>query len=318
MPCRATLLRLALVGWAALAALLLGGCSGNTGSSSTGPGAGGSDERLNATASFYPLEYVLTKVGGDHVAVSALTKPGVEPHDLELTSQDVAGLRRAALVLYLGGLQPAVDTAVAQQASATGFDVATVANLDLTGRDGASSAPVDDAGRDLHFWLDPQRLSTVGTAVGERLAQLDPAHAADFRANAAALATELASLDTAYRSGLANCTNRQLVTSHAAFGYLASRYGFTQVSIAGLSPDQEPSAKALADVTAAVRAANATTIYAETLVDTKYARTIASSTGARLAVLDPVEGLSATSAGSSYPDIMRANLATLRAGQGCS
>ncbi len=313
MPCRATLLRLALAGWAAL---VLAACSGAGGPPPAGSTAAGSDGRLNATASFYPLEYALTKVGGDHLAVNTLTKPGVEPHDLELTSQDVAGLRRAALVVYLGGLQPAVDTAVAAQASATGFDVATVANLDLTRAAGAPAG--EDAGRDLHFWLDPQRLSTVATAIGERLAQLDPPHAADFRANAAALATELGDLDTAYRTGLASCANRQLVTSHAAFGYLAGRYGFTQVPIAGLSPDQEPSAKALADVTATVRAAKATTIYAETLVDTKYAQTIATSTGATLAVLDPVEGVTASSAGSSYPEIMRANLAALRAGQGCS
>ena len=157
----------------------------------------------------------------------------------------------------------------------------------------------------------------MGTTIGERLAQLDPAHAADFRANAAALATELGDLDTAYRTGLASCVNRQLVTSHAAFGYLAKRYGFTQVPIAGPSPEQEPSAKALAGITATVRDTKATTIYAETLVDTKYAETVATSTGATLAVLDPVEGLTPSTAGSSYPEIMRANLATLRAGQGC-
>ncbi len=298
MPSRATLVGLALAGWAAL---VLAGCG--TGGSAGRPTD--ADGHVKVSASFYPLEYAVTKVGGDHVTVTTLTKPGVEPHDLELTSQDVAGLHNAAMVVYLAGLQPAVDTAVSQQASRTGFDVAPAAHL-------------EDAGNDLHFWLDPQRLAAVGTAIGERLAQLDPAHAADYRANAAALATELGDLDTAYRTGLASCSNRQLVTSHAAFGYLAEAYGFTQVPIAGLSPEQEPSAKALADVTATVRDTKATTIYAETLVDTRYAETIARSTGATLAVLDPVEGLTPSTAGSSYPEIMRANLATLRAGQGCS
>lgn len=124
-------------------------------------------------------------------------------------------------------------------------------------------------------------------------------------------------LDTAYRTGLASCSITTIVTGHAAFGYLAARYGLTQVPIAGLSPDEEPSAKKLADVAATVTSTHATTVYAETLVDSKFAQTIATSTGARVAVLDPIEGITSSSAGSDYLAVMKSNLATLRAGQGC-
>ncbi|MGV1009773.1 MAG: metal ABC transporter substrate-binding protein [Dermatophilaceae bacterium] len=310
MPSRATLASLAVAGWLALA---VAGCAAG-GSSAVPASSSGGSGRLAVSASFYPLQYLATKVGGDRVAVTTLTKPGVEPHDLELTSRDVAGLRDAVRVVYLAGLQPAVDTAVAQQAIGTGFDVTDAASLEPAGATGAG----EDSGKDLHFWLDPLRLAAVGTALADRLAELDPAHAAEYRSNAAALAGELSALDTAYLTGLASCTNRQLVTSHAAFGYLAQRYGFTQRAIAGVSPEQEPSAKALADVAAAVRTSKATTVYSETLVDPKYAQTVANATGARVAVLDPVEGLTPSSPGSDYPEVMRANLATLRAGQGCA
>lgn len=275
---------------------------------------------IPVTAAFYPLEFALTKVGGKRVAVTSLTKPGAEPHDLELTAQDVAGLGKAKLVVVLKGFQPAVDKAVEQQAAATAFDVASFAALDLKAPEGHEEGEEEhhDDGPDPHFWLDPQRYGAVATALGERLAQLDPSGASEYRANAAAFTSALSALDAEMGSGLKTCANRTIVTSHAAFGYLARRYSLTQVAIAGLSPDQEPSAKQLADVTATVRAQKATTIYAETLVDNKFAQTVATSTGAKVAVLDPIEGITSASAGSDYLMVMRANLATLRAGQGCS
>ncbi|MFI5075352.1 MAG: metal ABC transporter solute-binding protein, Zn/Mn family, partial [Actinomycetales bacterium] len=101
------------------------------------------------------------------------------------------------------------------------------------------------------------------------------------------------------------------------FGYLSERYGFTQVPIAGLSPDVEPSAAQLAQVADFVKNHGVTTIYAETLVEPAFAETVARSTGARLATLDPIEGLTSTSAGHDYLEVMRSNLATLKAGQGC-
>jgi zinc transport system substrate-binding protein len=304
------------VAWLVAAALAVAGCTGGqTGSddlgapSTSGVGTG----RIAVVAAFYPLEYAVAQVGGDHVEVSSLTKPGVEPHDLELTSQDVARVGAAQLVVYLEGLQPAVDAVVAQEAGSRVLEVSAAADLDLPAPAGLSA----HGGADPHFWLDPIRMYLVAGEIGERLAELDPAHAADYRANVHTLAGPLYDIDSDYWLDLASCTNRHLVTSHAAFGYLARRYGFTQVPIAGISPDQEPSARHLADVAETVRDTKATTIYTETLVDAKYAQTIAATTGASVAVLDPAEGVTASSPGSDYAQIMRANLSALRAGQGC-
>ncbi len=274
--------------------------------------------QVPVTAAFYPLAYLLEQVGGPGVKVFTLTKPGVEPHDLELTPKDLVDLPKMSVVAYLKGFQPAVDEAVAQQAGRAAYDVSTAAGLTLTAPAGGEAGEAGAPATDLHFWLDPIRYAAVGTALAKRLADADPAHAADYQARAAAFTSSMTDLDRTFATGLKSCATTKLVTGHAAFGYLAARYGLTQVPIAGLSPDQEPSAKQLADVAATVKAAGVRTIFTETLVDPKFAQTVAKETGATLALLDPVEGITDLSPGKDYRAVMLANLAALRTGLGCA
>ena len=278
-----------------LAVLALSACG------SPGPDTG--DSKLTVVASFYPLQYLAERIGGDRVSVTSLTKPGAEPHDLELTPQDVAALARTDLVVYLNGFQPAVDKAVDAQA----FDVTASADLSA-----AQQGAVDP-----HFWLDPVRLKSVAAALADRLSAADPAGAATFKANAATVAADLATLDKDFRTGLAGCTIRTLVTSHTSFGYLADRYGLRQVGITGLTPETEPDAGRLAEVSRLVRAQGVRTIYYETLVSPAVADTIAQEAGVGTAVLDPLEGLTDRSPGQDYLAVMRANLASLKKGQAC-
>ena len=312
----ATLLR-TLVGAAALS-LLAAGCGG-----ASGPAA---DARPTIVTSFYPLQLATQAIAGDTATVSVLTKPGAEPHELELAAQDLAGMTKAELVVYADGFQPAVDDAVTEVVDASKvLDVASAARLTLTAAEEAntgtdSPAPSSEApaGLDPHFWLDPQRYAAVAEAIGTRLAQDDPANAVTYQANTTAFVGRLTALDTELEQGLASCASRQLVTSHAAFAYFAARYGFEQHSISGISPEAEPSAVALKEIADLVRTEGITTIYQETLVEPHFAQTVAGSTGASMATLDPIEGISETSAGSDYFEIMRTNLAVLQKGQGCS
>jgi zinc transport system substrate-binding protein len=284
--------------------VLLSGCGG---------AASADDGKLKITASFYPLQYVTARITGGRAVVSSLTPPGAEPHDLELTPKDVAHVVDADLVVYLGGFQAAVDDAVKTEAKDHSDNVAVPAHLDRTlTEDG------EGTGTDPHFWLDPVRLSAVATQIEQRLAQIDPAGAAIYQTNLAALTADLSHLDGELRTGLASCANKDLVTSHQAFGYLAQRYGLTQVGITGLTPEQEPDPATLAKVADFVRANDVHTIYYETLVSPAIARTVAGETGARTAVLDPIEGLTAGSQGADYLAIMRSNLKNLTEGQPCS
>lgn len=160
-------------------------------------------------------------------------------------------------------------------------------------------------------------MADVAEAMADRLAAIDPARATTYRSNVRTLVADLHALDADYQRELTGCRSTELVTSHAAFGYLAHRYGLEQHAIAGLSPDSEPSAAALADIIAVVREAKVGTIYTETLASPALAQTIARETGAATAVLDPVEGITDDSAGADYLEVMRGNLSVLTKGQGC-
>jgi zinc transport system substrate-binding protein len=328
---------------AVVAGLLLAACGseGSSDESSAGTVADG-DQALGVVASFYPLQFVVERIGGDRVSATNLTPAGAEPHDLELTPGDTAALQDADLVVYLSGFADALDDAVDVVGGDHAFDVAPDAQLDIQGSDdehddehehAAESTHSDSVhtassqhdeneahtgGVDPHFWLDPIRLADVADAVAARLGALDPDHAEEYTANSTTLRAELEALDGEFQTALANCASTDIVTSHTAFAYLAERYGLTQVGISGLSPEEEPSPERLAEVAEFVDEHDVSTIYYETLIDPAIAETIAAETGAVTAVLDPIEGLTDESAGSDYFQVMRSNLATLGTGQGCT
>ncbi|MEV4344040.1 metal ABC transporter substrate-binding protein [Actinoplanes sp. NPDC049596] len=288
---------------------LLAGC---------GNGSGTEDGKLAVVTAFYPLQFLSERIGGDQVRVSNLTKPGAEPHDIELTPRQVGDVAGAGLVVYLEGFQPAVDEAVAQEGKDHAFDAASVVTLlaAAEGDDHDHEHETAEGGMDPHVWLDPVRFATIADKLGERLGQADPAHAADYKARATALHTELDQLNTEYATGLKTCARRELVTSHEAFHYLADRYDLTEVGITGISPEAEPSPQRLAEVARTARATGTTTIFFETLVSPAVAETIAREVGARTAVLDPLEGL--TDPAQDYFSVMRANLGAITTALGCT
>jgi zinc transport system substrate-binding protein len=280
------------------------GCAGRASAS------GFSGGKLSVVTAFYPLQFLSERIGGDTVTVTNLTKPGAEPHDVELNPRQVAQVADAGLAVYLKGFQPAVDEAIGQEAKGRSFDVSSVVDLQ------PFNADSDESGMDPHVWLDPVRFATIAEKLGERLATADPAHAADYRARAQEIQNQLQELQQTYARSLATCERREIVTSHEAFNYLATRYGLTQVGITGISPEAEPSPRRLGEVAREARATGTTTIFFETLVSPKVAETIAREVGARTAVLDPLEGLTDPSA--NYFTVMRANLSALTEALGCS
>lgn len=283
-------------------------------------GASASDGKPTVVAAFYPLAYLAERIGGDAVHVSNLAKPGAEPHDLELSIPQSAEIGAADLVVYLHGFQPAVDQAVVDHRPEHVFDVATVERLaDAAETEHAHSGDKVEAGggKDPHIWLDPVRLAAVADRLAARLGEIDSAHAADFTARGRAVRSDLESLDREYAARLATCQRREIVTSHAAFGYLAARYHLEQVGITGIGPETEPSLQRLTEVAAEAKAHGATTIFFETLVSPTVAQAIADRVGAQTAVLDPVEGLQPGATGD-YFTVMRADLGALTTALGCS
>lgn len=309
--------RRALVPAVAAIALGLSGCGALTSDDSSG--ASGSAGSSTVVTGLYPLQYVAQRVAGDAFEVENLTQPGGEPHDLELTPQQVGALSGTDLVVYSAGFQPAVDEAVEQQAADRAFDVLSAVELregEEHAEGGAEHADEHaDGGGDPHVWLDPQRLAAIGTALADRLAEVDPDAADDYRARAEDLSTQLTALDDELRAGLASCERRQIVTSHDAFGYLADAYGLEQVAVAGLSPEDEASPRRLAEVAAQAEQDGVTTIFFEELVSPKVAESLAREVGATATVLSPLEGAPET---GDYVTAMRENLATLRTALDCT
>lgn len=314
---------------AAGALLLTSGCaalSDDSGSSASGSDSG----KVQIAAAFYPLEFVAERVAGDLAEVTPLTKPGVEPHDLELSINQTAALQSADLILTEHGFQPAVDDAVEQDVKGEVVDVEKIVELRKAEEgheeghedehaEGEEAAAEDEHAHgesDPHFWHDPLLMAQYAEGVRDALVKADPDNAETYEANAKSLTEDLTTVDEEFKTGLAQCKIKDVVVSHDAFGYL-DKYGLEFESIAGLTPDAEPNPAQLAEIGEHAKEHGVTTIFSERLVSTALADTLADDLGLKTAVLDPIEGLSADTEGEDYLSLMRQNLDALKAANGC-
>ena len=312
----------ALVGAAAMGLTTLTACSSN-------PGDGRTDGKLDVVASFYPMQFLAQRIGGSHVNVSTLTKPGVEPHDLEISPRQTAQLSKAGLVVYLKGLQPSVDRAIGQAEPRHVADAASYTSLEdhgteVEGEEGhghgesgehgheAHEAHEGDASADPHIWLDPVRYAQVAEGVGKALEKADPDHAAAYKKNTAALVKRLGALNDDFKTGLKGRSTDTFITTHAAFGYLSERYGLRQEAISGLDPESEPSPARMRGLHTTAKKDKVNTVFFETLVSDKTAKTLAGDLHLKTDVLDPIEGIGKKSKGRDYFEVMRSNLTALR------
>lgn len=273
--------------------------------------------KVDVVAAFYPVAFAAQTVGGKRVDVTNLTPVGAEPHDLELTPDDLDRLLEAKVAFVLGdGFQPAVEKAARRR------DTPPIELLpklvDTQGKKVAKEG--ERGGIDPHVWLDPVLMSQLVTEVERALAAADKKGAATYRRNAAALQQRLADLDTRYRERLTACARDLLVTSHESFGYLTSRYGLRQRGVAGLSPDAEPDPARLGELAQLARDHGVTTVFAEENVSPRIAKTLARDAGGlRVEVLSPLESLSKREAKKrdDYFTLMDANLDKIAAALGC-
>jgi zinc transport system substrate-binding protein len=277
-------------------------------------GGGGSGKPVVLT-SFYPLSFFAAQIAGDRMEVRNLVPAGAEPHDWEPKPKDVADIGKAAVLIYNGaGLEHWIDSVLDAAKSDKRVDIVATDGLTLLppppgGRD-------EDLTNDPHVWLDPMLAKEVARTIADGLIAADPAGKATYEQNLAALVANLDGLDTRFRDGLRMCDRREIITSHAAFGYLARRYGLEQIAVEGLSPDSEPTPARIAAVTETARERKATHIFFETLVNPQVAETIAREVGAQTLVLDPIEGVQDERT-QTYFTVMDENLANLRTALGC-
>jgi len=296
-----------------------------------GPGSpSGTTTKVGVVTTLYPIEYFARRIGGDLVNVVNLVPPGVEAHDFEPSAGDIRAITNAELVLYNGaGFEPWIDRALAS-AGGSALRVEVAAGLaTLEGEEHGHGEEEDEHADgeqggdehilDPHVWLDPLRATVQAAAVRDALKQLRPDAAAQFDAGAAALIAELESLHAGFVSGLAGCGFGLFVPSHAAFAYLANRYGLEQRAMAGVSPEAESTPAELARLAGELRSLGVKHVLVEPNISPRQAETLAREIGAAVLPLHPLESLTADEAqrGETYFSIMRANLESLRTALQC-
>ncbi|HEX4190426.1 MAG TPA: metal ABC transporter substrate-binding protein [Marmoricola sp.] len=294
---------------AGLLLLPLAACSGVT----------PSDGKPQVVTSFYPLYFVASRIVGDDADVTNLTKPGAEPHDLELTPRQAVLVSKSEVALYEKGLQPSVDQVISNDSPQHAINVTSIVSLSAVPPGLGDEFAKSTSGKagDPHFWQDPTLLAKVADKFAATMEKADPEHAADYRANNASLQQDLTALDADYRTGLANCASRSLVVSHDAFEYLGRRYNLQVHPIAGISPDAEPSPKHLQELADLIKSDHITTVFNERLASPKLVNALAGDLHISTAVLDPIEGLNSTDPHATYLTLMRENLKAIQKADSC-
>ncbi len=265
-----------------------------------------SSEKMNITASFYPIAFLAEEIGGKKVVVRNITPAGAEPHEYEPSPRDFAEMEESKVLIVNGlGLEPWYEN-IQKNIDPKKTDILAVG-------EGLGNM------KDPHVWLSPTFMKIMAEKIERVFTKADPKNEKYYIENLQKLLTNLTDLDREYTQGLTNCEQRNIITSHSAFGYLASGYRLTQIAIAGLSPDAEPSPKQLADIATFAKANNVKYIFFESLTSPKLSQTLATEINAKTLVLNPIEGLTKeeTAQGKNYLSVMRENLAHLQTALSC-
>lgn len=273
--------------------------------------------KIHIVASFYPLAQIASVVGGDLVAVRTLVPAGTEPHDFEPSSRDFIEIGKADILLYNGaGFEPWVKKWMASGS------VQNVHAVDIANSLRERNASLIDRGGapDPHFWLDPVLYREEAVIVRDMLATIDPLHRDAYYERATRFTSTLEALDARFQKELASCAIHDIVVSHDAFQYLASRYGFSATAIAGISPDEEPAPKELARIVSVAREKKVKYIFSETVASPKFSELIAREIGGATLVLNPIESLTPNEVqlGEDYVSIMETNLSNLQKAMTCN
>lgn len=269
--------------------------------------------KLQVVTTFYPMYYFAKQIAGTAANVDFLIPNGVEPHDWEPTVQDMAKIQDANVFIYNSRYFETWTEKALNSMDTSKLKVVEASDgIQLMNAD--KSEGNSEASKDPHVWLSPVLAAQEVNTIAKALESADPKHKAQYQKNAEVFKAKLADVDQLYKQSLEKAANKEFVTQHAAFGYLAKQYGLTQIPIAGLSPDVEPTLGKLADLADLMKKKHVKLIYFEGLTSSKVADTLANEIGAQTDVLNPLEGLTKEeqAQGLDYIGVMKKNLDALK------
>ncbi|MDR0921042.1 MAG: metal ABC transporter substrate-binding protein [Lactobacillales bacterium] len=277
-----------------------------------------SENKIKIVTTFFPMYDFTKNIVGDEGNVELLIPAGTEPHDFEPSAKNMADIAKASVFVYNS---KNLETWVPNAINSLGVKTLNVIEasekiklMEATEEADEYEGNTHEHNLDPHVWLAPALAKKEVETIRDGLISEFPTKKEVFTKNAAAYLKKLTALDEDYKKELANATQRNLVTQHAAFGYLAKEYGLHQVAIAGLSPDQEPSPSRLAELKDYVKKNHIQLIYFEETASDKIAKTLSDETGVQLAVLNTLEGLTKEEQkqGADYISVMQDNLKELK------
>jgi zinc transport system substrate-binding protein len=299
--------------------LVLAGC-GNKDNTSDGNGNKenqAENGKIHVITTFYPMYEFTKNIAGKKADVQLLIPANVEPHDWEPSPKDVVNIQKANLLVYnsesLETWVPNIKKSLGNQGPT--FVAASKGISLLKGiEEKNSDTHKGETQMDPHVWLSPVLAQQEVKTITQALVEADPQNQSYYKKNSEEYISKLSKLDSDYRSELKNVKKKEIITQHAAFGYLAKEYNLKQVPIAGLSPDQEPSPAKLAQLKNFAKTHDLKVIYYEELTSPKVAETLANEIGAKTEVLNTLEGLSKEDQkkGLDYITVMEDNLKSLK------
>ncbi|MBR3320788.1 MAG: zinc ABC transporter substrate-binding protein [Exiguobacterium sp.] len=313
------------LGAVAAGTLLLGAC-GNTEGDNTSEST---DDQLTVYASTFALKSMAEEIGGERVNVEMVIPSGADPHTYEPTSKQMTQIAEADLFLTIGhDLEPYVES---MEKSLEGQNVAFVKTAeDVTLLDAADTVHVhDEEGHtedehaheegdghshgqyDPHVWLDPMNAVSMAEAVEAAFSEEAPDYKDEFAERLSTFKEEANALDTELKATVENGSKSELLVTHAAYGYLAERYGFDQLPIAGLTPSEEPSQQALKRIIEEARLHDLNYIAFEDTVTPKVAEVVKQEIGAESVTIYNLESVTKEQMDKSYFDLMRENVKAL-------
>jgi zinc transport system substrate-binding protein len=249
-------------------------------------------DKITAVVTFYPLFYMSEKIGGDFVSVTQIVPFNTEIHSWEPSASNIIATDNADIIVYNGaGADSWMKTDILPSLSTSKDRIIVEATQGLTLIANQDNDEGEEHGQnDPHTWISPYMAKQEGEKIYNAFIQADPTNQEYYSHNWQILENQLTQIDAEYTRGLQNASVSEIFVSHEAFGYLASRYGFEQYGVIGLSGDEQPSATNIANLVEQMEEKQIYVVYVDPVYSTQYAQTIKTEveaqTGHSVSVLD--------------------------------
>ena len=286
-----------------------------------------SPEKIKVIASFYPFYEIAKEIGGNNTIVTSVIPIGVEPHDWEITPQQIPDILESDMIIYNGIGFDAWFGKKEQFNNSFLVDISKDLHLIKMGQQHES----ENLGQDLqhddrlsrydpHIWLDPILVKNISNTISNALIKVDPDNTNTYKQNTENFNQQLDALDSLIKKSLANCELHDFITFHEAFQYFANRYGLNQHAVHGSSPEGEILPQQIIKIISLAKDLGIDTIYSEELKDPRLSQTLAAEIpNGKVLLLSPIEGIKEEEQrkGIDYIDKMKMNLENLKQGLKC-